>query len=133
MAEKNLLGDGMLFGMALVVVASLGIFGAMVYGLVAGVDPGPYGSIPAATVLAGLGVAGSTVGYLSTSGRLATADATLARDGGMACLFAGFMLAIPLTGTPLPIGFLRLLGGVLCGAGGIVLLGLSLWPDAIPD
>lgn len=80
------------------------LFGASLFGVLIGHTVGPYGSVPVATVVSGVGFVALLVGLLGLRGRLSWIDPGHARTAGIGYCVAGMMLMNPLPGTPLPFG-----------------------------
>ena len=123
--------DTAALGSWITVVGGAGMFGVTVFGLAAGVSAGPYGSIPAAVVVSGVGFVGLLAGALAVSDRCSWVEPSLARTGGIGCSGASIMLANPLNGTPLPFAQIGLVGSALMALGGGMLILLAVDREAL--
>ena len=120
------MADTQAIGTGIGAVGILVVFGSAGYAWLTGITVGPYGSLPAATALLGLSSVGSLLAVLADYNGIDGVRPTLARTGSISCLGAGIVLLNPLTGTPLPVAELGVIGAVLLAAGGLVLLGSSV-------
>jgi len=88
------------------------LFGASLFGVLIGHTVGPYGSVPVAFVVSGVGFVALLVGLLGLRGRLSWIDPGHARAAGIGYCLAGMMLMNPLPRTPLPFGQLMLVSAI---------------------
>jgi hypothetical protein len=127
MANKELLGDGTLLGIALELCGAVMIFGVVTVSLIFGVTTIETGVLLVAAVFSAAGVTGITVEYVALSGRLSHVDHTRARSGGLACILATLLLTFPSPGTSLPLEPIWLVGGAVCGVSGVLIVGRLVW------
>jgi len=125
------MSDQGLLGMVIMILGAGGMFAAAVIGVLNGAVVGPYGSVRAAAVLSGIAVVALLAALLQSTGRLTGVDATLAQGGGLSCVGASLILLNPLTGTPLPIAQIGLIGAACTALGGLILLATAVDYQAI--
>jgi len=125
------MSDQDLLGTVIIVIGAAGMFATAVIGVINGAVVGPYGSVRIAAILSGIGFAGLFAALLQSTGRLTGVDPTLAERGGLSCVGGSFILLAPLTGAPLPLAQIRLIGAACSGLGGVIVLATAVDFQAI--
>jgi hypothetical protein len=103
------------------------IFGVVTVSLIFDAGTIETGVLLVAAVFSAAGVTGITVEYVALSGSLPDIDHTHASSGGLACILATLLLTLPLPSSSLPLEPIRLLGGAVCGVGGVIVIGRLVW------
>ena len=121
------MSDQDLLGTVIIVIGAAGMFATAVIGVINGAVVGHM----IAAILSGIGFAGLFAALLQSTGRLTGVDLTLAQGGGLSCVGASLILLNPLTGTPLPLAQIGLIGAACSGLGGVIVLATAVDFQAI--